>query len=931
MQSASGTEEAGQSTTFTSDPDTPVSVPVVTKSVLLWVNKNTECFTDDNRRAVMQLPDNVENIEKSFGNLEEFYDYLTSVVNEKVSLIVSGDWYEQLMEHRARDLPQLDSIYILCENMSSQEQWKKKNSKLKGAYTHIQDICKELERTLSLFKYCPTSINFFPIDSDTKLGLNEFDRSFVVTQIWKEILLKMKDHERCVTDFIAHYREQYSHNENLTFIEKFEHGYCNKSSIWWFTNSSYIFYILNEALRTQNVKTLFKMGFILRDMDKQIKQLHNEQFGDHQESTFTVYRGQGMSQADLEKIIKTKDGLIFFNQFLSTSNDRHVAAMYAESNAQNPKLKSIVFDMKIDTSILSTHFADLKNVSCFHCEMETLFSMHSVFRIGRMQQDETNHIWSIQLKQVSDSEHDLSVLIKLMREETQGPAGWSRLGQLLIEIGEFDNAEEMYAVLLDQTSDDGEKVPLYHQLALVKVIQGDYDKALSFYQKSHKILEKTASLNPLWLAISYNNMGLAYSSKGKDGQALKYCKKARDICEANPTDHPDFSIYFSNIGSVYENTRDYFKALFFHEKVKKIRLPTLPLDDLNLDQSYHNSGFVYMRIGEYSLDMGEEVVTPNHGDLATSSNSSSMMYGKTRDHSQELKSEKKLLEKKQKNLPPDHPLLAVSYNIIGEIYENMGNYSEALLSYKKELDIRKKSVRFDHPDLSTCYANIGNLYEKQKEYLEASAYHEKALETARKHLSPAHPLLTTSCEKLAAIYKEMGNNPQASSFDEQTIQCKRRTLLLNCTSLAICYNNIGLLLKKMGKYSKALVCLQNCLGIHERVLGPDHPNLARFYSNIGSVHYNMHRYQKALSSYQIVLEIDEKVLLSDHSSLAMTHNSCGSAYERLQHYFEAYSSYEKAVEIGRRSLPSNHLKLKQWEDDFARMKTKIYELSTNNN
>jgi predicted Zn-dependent protease len=71
-----------------------------------------------------------------------------------------------------------------------------------------------------------------------------------------------------------------------------------------------------------------------------------------------------------------------------------------------------------------------------------------------------------------------------MREETSsGAKGWLRLGQLMIKLGQFNKAEELCDILLQQTTNDREKSYLYHMLGKVKDDQGKYAEAVRFYEK----------------------------------------------------------------------------------------------------------------------------------------------------------------------------------------------------------------------------------------------------------------------------------------------------------------------------------------------------------------------------------------------------------------------------------------------------------------
>ena len=72
--------------------------------------------------------------------------------------------------------------------------------------------------------------------------------------------------------------------------------------------------------------TIIKMGFFIVDLHQNIEQLHQKQFGGYQSNeSFIVYRGQGISMRDFEQMTKAKDGLMSFNNFLSTSKKRDVS------------------------------------------------------------------------------------------------------------------------------------------------------------------------------------------------------------------------------------------------------------------------------------------------------------------------------------------------------------------------------------------------------------------------------------------------------------------------------------------------------------------------------------------------------------------------------------------------------------------------------
>jgi tetratricopeptide (TPR) repeat protein len=141
--------------------------------------------------------------------------------------------------------------------------------------------------------------------------------------------------------------------------------------------------------------------------------------------------------------------------------------------------------MTIDPSKSTTPFAFIKDVSEFAQEDEVLFSMHSIFRIHDIKSiDENPRLFQVDLIFTSDNDEDLRVLTQRIREEIDPDLKeWYRLGNLLLRLGQFDKAQQLYEVLLDQAADDLEKGLSYHCIGLAKYYKGEYEEALTFYKK----------------------------------------------------------------------------------------------------------------------------------------------------------------------------------------------------------------------------------------------------------------------------------------------------------------------------------------------------------------------------------------------------------------------------------------------------------------
>jgi tetratricopeptide (TPR) repeat protein len=459
--------------------------------------------------------------------------------------------------------------------------------------------------------------------------LDRLDPSFMYTQILKEILLTIKFEEKHIQEFIDYCREKFAdNNQELSNIEKFEAEYHKETPIWWYTFQCFLYPMLNLGLRLMDVDIIIRMGFFIGDLHRHIEKLHSEQFGDHHAGDkFTVYRGQGLSEEDFKQLKNTKGGLFSFNNFLSTNKSRHVSLGLAREAATNPDLVGILFMMKIDPTQSTTPFASIRGVSFFPEEDEMLFAMHTVFRINDIKPlGENNRLFEVNLTLTGDNDQDLSVVTDRIREETfPDSEGWYRLGELLIKMGQSDKAQEVYEVLLDQTTNESEKTTIYSQLGSVKSDQGEYQEAVTFYEKALALVQQSLPPNHPSLASNYNNIGSAYDGMGDHPKALSHYEKALAIDQQSlPPNHPNLAASYLNIGSVYHKMDDYPKALLSYEKALAIQQQSFPPNHPDLAQSYNNMGVVYDSMGDYpkalssygrAVNIGQQSLPSNHPPL----------------------------------------------------------------------------------------------------------------------------------------------------------------------------------------------------------------------------------------------------------------------------------------------------------------------------
>ena len=654
--------------------------------LLIWLDSNIDEKSSDCRKTITEFRRVIDNV-KTFIDADECIQFIEDLHSEKTFIVISGSLGQRLLP-RLHDLTQIEWFFVFCGDRKRHEQWTKQWRKVKGVFTDIPSLCEALSQTSEEHKKdttTPLSVQTTTSSSGVSFGtVDQLDPSFMYTQILKEILSSIEFEHKHFQEFVHYCRETFVDNgQELRMVEEFENRYRDHTPVWWYTKDCFLYSMINRCLRTMDVSVVIKAGFYICDLDRQLKQLHSEQFkGQNDHTRLMLYRGQALSKVDFERLSKIKGGLISFNNFLSVTPDRQCSLQFASHGTTNPELVSILFVMKIDPFLSTTPFASINQFSYYQADNEVLFSMCSIFRIVDIRKiDGESRIFEVHLELTSDTDPDLQRLSDHLRKEVcKHSNGWYQLCRLLLKMGHFDEAQNIYEHLLEETPDLREKGNLYHQIGLIKTDQGNFTEAISYFQKTLEICKKTLPENHQHLASSYNNIGLAYGKIKEHSRALESHENALRIYQKiRPANHPDLASTFNNMGLVYNDTKEYEKALSFHEKALKIRQETLP---------------------------------PNHPDLGTSYDNIGLVYNNIKEYTKALSSHEKALVIRQKTLPPDHPDLARSYNNIGVVYRNLGDVSQAISSHERALEIGKRSLPANHPDLELYQKNLDKAKKK---------------------------------------------------------------------------------------------------------------------------------------------------------------------------------------------------------------------------
>ena len=109
----------------------------------------------------MQLR-NVVNDIYVFTQRDECIDFLTEVGDRTAFLLIEGLMVQRILP-LIHDIPQLDTVYILCRNTSKHEEWTKAWVKVRDIHTDITSIRQSLQHVVKQLNQDPIAMSFIAL------------------------------------------------------------------------------------------------------------------------------------------------------------------------------------------------------------------------------------------------------------------------------------------------------------------------------------------------------------------------------------------------------------------------------------------------------------------------------------------------------------------------------------------------------------------------------------------------------------------------------------------------------------------------------------------------------------------------------------------------------------------------------------------------
>ena len=496
------------------------------------------------------------------------------------------------------------------------------------------------------------------------------------------------------------------------------------------------------------------------------------------------------------------------------------------------------------------------------------------------------------------------------------------VGIIMDENGQYEKAleyfQQSHTIYLDVYGEEHEEIAEhYKNVATVSAHAGKYDESLQGIERSLEILSHLQN-NPSTnnsLANLHNNAGNVFRMKGDLDEAFESFRKGLSFT-SNWKDNALKGTLYLNIGNVLEKKGDSEEALKAYFQASKF---------LKDDKS--TTAFIKVKVGNIlesekdlagasiqyhsALQIQNNIFGASSAPSASTINRIGMLLKSAGKLDEALVEMKRALEIRLKVLGTNNIATAESFHHIASLLHQKGDLKGALTHHRKSQYIYKNISNKDNESLQIALAStsvqLGNVLYQMGSLNGAMVEYHRALKIQLKVLSQDHHHIATTYNNIGNVLTKKGDPDGALIHLLKALKIKISTLGENNESIAATLNNIGAVRRAKGDLNGALHDYRRAFEIYHAVLGENNISASTTRLNIGNILHQQGLWDDALIEYRLALKTKIKVL-GDHSSTATTHINIGNLLLKKNELDSSLVEYNSALEILNKMHGSSHTK-----------------------
>ncbi len=376
----------------------------------------------------------------------------------------------------------------------------------------------------------------------------------------------------------------------------------------------------------------------------------------------------------------------------------------------------------------------------------------------------------------------------------------------------------------------------YNQLLAAKDAEqrGEFENAIQFYNQY--IDNFSLENDTLAYVYTLGQIGYCFRRMGDFENARDYLNRseAEGIRLLGP-DHPQMGLIYYHWGYFHYSNKNIKQdsALYFMQKSIEVRENALPPNHLDLAQSYHGLGSMYMFLFN------------NYYNAST-------YYLKA--------------VKIKEISNPESTNLAYSYNYLGQVLYELNDPHAALPYLKTAYRIYSAFPEYDPSFMERVVNNLGNVYYYLENYSQAAFYYRKSI-NLNKEISDDPAEILIPLNNLATAYVDAGIYDLAQNALYQSMLINiSNGIIIDSIQQSFIYANLGTMHASRNNEDSALYFFRNSIIVNSYPEG-DKPLISNSYNSIGELYFEKNMFDESLRNFQSAIETLEGTLSNEGNTL----------------------------------------------------------------
>ena len=469
-------------------------------------------------------------------------------------------------------------------------------------------------------------------------------------------------------------------------------------------------------------------------------------------------------------------------------------------------------------------------------------------------------------------------------DELQDPRGdySTHAGYSFVIIGKSPRAllNENRAIRIRETSGNDDIARNYNDKACVCLKLASEEEALTYLEKARKLLESQSPIKPE-LATVYSNLGVVYLKLNHDKEALRYSRQAVELFRKNPPKNRfEFACALTTLGKALENKKTYAEAADCFQE---------------------------------AADTLEEILPPDHLDLATAYlNLSDIFYALT-DKNKALAFGLKALNIREHCLPENHHDLMSTWSLLGEIYRSMGEPDKSKFYFDK---VSQAFAKSQEKSAAEMLRENFDLLETKKILVARNLETPAGISTVCRHIADNYLTLKdfAGARKYIDLAISTMSDAEQSHIEYRTEELLSKQRVLNFLSAADIYDADNETETALDFVQKALVVAQTAPN--------DFIQQGLCCQKLAILCRKLNRNEEALSYHKKYIEIELKRAHPRRDGIQLAKFCIGMILSDLGRTDEAIKLLEEVRADMTKTLPDFHHDVQDMDAIIGKLKEK---------